>query len=173
MSSVISEDRTQVLPDGTEINFCTSGSGSRVVLLLPGALGTGRTDFTPQLESLNSSGKLTLIAWDPPGYGKSRPPNRTFPNNFFERDAKVALNFMKSLGHERYALSLLLRIQTIVCNCLYDISRFSIVGWSDGGITALFMAAMFVDNIEKMIAHAANAYFEVYSYPIHFCSLML
>lgn len=107
------------------------------MLLLPGALGTGRSDFTPQLQELNKSGKLKLIAWDPPGYGKSRPPNRTFPDNFFERDATAAVEFMKSLGH----------------------SKFSIIGWSDGGITALFMAGMYTKNIYKMAAHAANAYF--------------
>ena len=27
---------------------------------------------------LNKSGRLQLIAWDPPGYGDSRPPNRTW-----------------------------------------------------------------------------------------------
>ena len=30
----------------------------------------------------------------------------------------------------------------------------------DGGITALFMAAMYTQNIKKMVAHAANSYFE-------------
>jgi len=137
-SSATSCDHLQTLDDGTKINYCTAGNGGHAVLLLPGALGTGRSDFTPQLESLNSKGKLTLVAWDPPGYGKSRPPNRTFPPNFFERDAQVAMKFMQSIGHE----------------------KFSVLGWSDGGITALFMAAMFTRNIEKMVAHAANAYFE-------------
>lgn len=102
--SVISEDRTQSLDDGTKINYCTSGDGGHVVLLLPGALGTGRSDFTPQLESLNSSGKLTLIAWDPPGYGKSRPPNRSFPSDFLKRDAQIAQKFMSSLGHEKFSI---------------------------------------------------------------------
>ena len=27
---------------------------------------------------LNKLGRLKLIAWDPPGYGDSRPPNRTW-----------------------------------------------------------------------------------------------
>ena len=73
-------------------------------MLLPGALGTGRSDFTPQLEGLNSMGKLTLVAWDPPGYGKSRPPNRTFPPNFFERDAQAAMKFMQSIGHDKFSI---------------------------------------------------------------------
>ena len=103
-SSSISEDRIQTLDDGTKINYCTTGNGGHVVLLLPGALGTARSDFTPQLEGLNSLGKLTLVAWDPPGYGKSRPPNRTFPQNFFERDAYVAKKFMQSLGHDKFSV---------------------------------------------------------------------
>ena len=45
----ISEDTVQLV-NGMKINYCTSGSGNHVVLLLPGALGTGRSDFTPQLE---------------------------------------------------------------------------------------------------------------------------
>lgn len=138
LMSTISADKLQILDDGTRISYCTSGNGGHVVLLMPGALGSGRTDFTPQLEGLNSSGKLTLVAWDPPGYGNSRPPNRTFPLDFFQRDAKVAKDFMHSLGHKKYSL----------------------LGWSDGGITALVMAAMFSKNVEKLVAFAANAYFE-------------
>ena len=92
------------MDDGTNINYCTTGNGGHVVLLLPGALGTGRSDFTPQLEGLNSMGKLTLVAWDPPGYGKSRPPNRTFPPNFFERDAQAAMKFMQSIGHDKFSV---------------------------------------------------------------------
>jgi valacyclovir hydrolase len=38
------------LSDGHNINYVTSGSGDRVVLLMPGALGTARSDFLPQLQ---------------------------------------------------------------------------------------------------------------------------
>ena len=82
------------------------------MLLLPGALGTGLSDFRPQLEGLNSTGNLSLVAWDPPGYGKSRPPERRWSDNFYESDARYAKEFMESLGH----------------------NQFSVVGWSDGGM---------------------------------------
>ena len=39
-----------------------------------------------------------------PGYGKSRPPNRTFPPNFFERDAQAAMKFMQSIGHDKFSI---------------------------------------------------------------------
>ena len=45
-----------------------------------------------------AKGGLTLLAWDPPGYGKSTPPQRTFPLDFLERDAKEAAAFMEKLG---------------------------------------------------------------------------
>jgi valacyclovir hydrolase len=61
-TSVISEDSLQPLDNGLSINYCTSGSGDHPVLLLPGALGTGRTDFTPQLEGTDAIRRdLTLL----------------------------------------------------------------------------------------------------------------
>jgi len=97
--------------------------------------GTIWTDFKPQMENLNVD-KLTIVAWDPPGYGKSRPPDRTFPDDFFQRDAAWAHNLMKTLGY----------------------SKFSLVGWSDGGITSLLLAATYPDSVRKIVVFGANAY---------------
>lgn len=36
-----------------------------------------------------------MVAWDPRGYGHSRPPDRDFPMDFLERDAKDAVDLMK------------------------------------------------------------------------------
>ncbi|XP_024889816.1 valacyclovir hydrolase [Temnothorax curvispinosus] len=119
----------------TEINYARVGTGDHPVLLLPGALGTIWTDFRPQMENLNAE-KLTVVAWDPPGYGKSRPPDRTFPDDFFQRDAAWAHNLMQTLGY----------------------SKFSLIGWSDGGITSLLLAATYPDSIRKMVVFGANAY---------------
>ncbi|KAL7298644.1 hypothetical protein TKK_0008410 [Trichogramma kaykai] len=121
--------------ENIDINYAKTGSGKHPVLLLPGALGTIWTDFKPQLEGLDKE-RLTVIAWDPPGYGESRPPARTFPANFFERDAEWAQKLMLKLGHE----------------------KFSLVGWSDGGITSLILAARYPENVRKMIVFGANAY---------------
>lgn len=64
------------------------------MLCLPGALGSIWTDFKPQIEGLNRE-KFTLVVWDPPGFGKSRPPEKDFPPYFYERDADYAFEFMK------------------------------------------------------------------------------
>jgi len=123
-----------------------AGSGPPC-LLLPGALGTAISDFAGQFgpEGINSKGKLSaVISWDPPGYGDSRPPQRTWPGvssvegpTFYHRDARSADSLMKTLGHEHYSL----------------------VGWSDGAITSLIMAALFPNRVKKIVCFAGNAYY--------------
>ena len=61
-------------------------------------IGTSRTDFKPQLDHMNRD-MTTVIAWDPPGYGKSTP-KRTWPDHWFERDAQFAATFMAVSGLE-------------------------------------------------------------------------
>ncbi|PSN30578.1 Valacyclovir hydrolase, partial [Blattella germanica] len=125
----------KVAVNGININYVKVGSGPKPVLCLPGALGSIWSDFKPQVEHLDKS-KLTVIVWDPPGYGKSRPPNREFPEDFFERDATWAVKFMQALS----------------------INKFSMLGWSDGGITALILAAKYPNNVDKMVVWGSNAY---------------
>jgi len=39
-----------------------------------------------------------------------------------------------------------------------QIDKYSLLGWSDGGITALIMASKAVDRVEKLIVWGSNAY---------------
>ncbi|KAL1517417.1 hypothetical protein ABEB36_001184 [Hypothenemus hampei] len=117
------------------INYLTSGHGSSNVFCFPGALGTIWSDFKPQIDGLDQD-KFTIIAWDPPGYGFSRPPNRDFDLNFYEQDADVAHSLLKDLG----------------------ISKYSLLGWSDGGISSLILAAKYPENVEKLVVWGANSY---------------
>ncbi|GLH01630.1 Uncharacterized protein GBIM_07727 [Gryllus bimaculatus] len=121
--------------DGVNINYVKVGTGQQNVLCFPGMLGTIWTDFKPQIEKLDTS-KLTVFAWDPPGYGGSFPPNRTYPPDFYYQDAEWALKFMKAL----------------------NVQRFSLLGWSDGGISSLILAAKHPGHIEKLIVWGANAF---------------
>lgn len=79
---------------GQTINFIKTGTGENAVLCFPGALGTIWSDFKPQIENLDKS-KFTVVAFDPPGYGYSRPPSRNFSADFYEKDADAAYNLMK------------------------------------------------------------------------------
>ncbi|XP_056096489.1 valacyclovir hydrolase isoform X1 [Rhinichthys klamathensis goyatoka] len=121
--------------NGVNLHYHRAGDGKHAVLLLPGALGSAETDFGPQLEQLDKK-RFTLVAFDPRGYGHSRPPDRDFPENFFHRDAKDALDLMQALGFR----------------------RFSLLGWSDGGITALISASLNPELINQMVVWGANAY---------------
>lgn len=104
-------------------------------LLLPGALGTGRSDFGPQLDALPKHG-VRVISPDPRGYGKSRPPLREFPIDFYRRDARDFAELMQTLGCPRYALG----------------------GWSDGAITGLFLALQHPERINRLALWGGNAY---------------
>lgn len=74
---------------------CMCASSTLVkTFLVSSTTGSSRTDFGPQLKSLNKE-RFTIVGWDPRGYGQSRPPNRDFPPDFFERDAKDAVDLMK------------------------------------------------------------------------------
>lgn len=87
--------------NGVELHHEVAGQGSHVVLCMPGALGSTQSDFGPQLKGL--SDEFTVIAFDPRGYGKSIPPKRDFPPDFFARDADDAAGLMDALGKLKYA----------------------------------------------------------------------
>ncbi|XP_004596543.2 valacyclovir hydrolase isoform X2 [Ochotona princeps] len=125
----------KVTVNGVRLHYQRTGDGEHAVLLLPGMLGSGESDFGPQLKNFNKK-LFTLVAWDPRGYGHSRPPERDFPVDFFERDARDAVDLMKTL----------------------QFKKVSLLGWSDGGITAVVAAARYPSYIRKMVIWGANAY---------------
>jgi len=59
-------------------------------------LGTGRSDFKPQLEGPNAfdQKKYTIITIELPGWGRSRPPVRPYGPDVYSHDADVALQLM-------------------------------------------------------------------------------
>ncbi|XP_071957633.1 valacyclovir hydrolase-like [Antedon mediterranea] len=122
--------------DGVKLHYVKFGHGEHPLLLMPGALGSALSDFGPQLNGGFDPETYTVIGWDPSGYGKSRPPKRTFPLDFFQRDANHAHNLMQSLGYE----------------------KFSPLGWSDGGITALVLASQYPESLRKLVIWGANAF---------------
>ncbi|XP_069687584.1 valacyclovir hydrolase isoform X1 [Periplaneta americana] len=132
-SSVPQESKITV--NGIKINYVKVGNGPKPVLCLPGAIGSIWSDFKPQVESLDRT-KFTVVAWDPPGYGNSRPPTREFPLNFLEKDADWAVKFMQALS----------------------INRFSMLGWSDGGMSAMILASKYPDLVDRMVIWGGSAY---------------
>lgn len=105
------------------------------LLLIAGALGTGQSDFGPQLEVLPGAG-LRVIAPDPRGYGKSRPPAREFLLDFYERDAQDCAALMDAVGCNSYAVG----------------------GWSDGAIIGLLLTLKRPQQVAKLVIWGGNAY---------------
>jgi len=124
------------MPQVTEarLHVVSCGSGPPVICL-PGALGTAQTDFGPQLRALSK--QHTVISFDPRGYGDSRSQPRTFPADFYRRDAEDAAVLMKELGHERYA----------------------VMGWSDGANSSIHLAAMYPERVTHLACWGANLKF--------------
>jgi hypothetical protein len=56
------------------------------LLCIPGAMGTARTDFEPQLCGIPAKVPITMVSFDPRGYGNSRPPVRDFPPDYYEAE---------------------------------------------------------------------------------------
>lgn len=107
------------------------------MILMPGVMGYAEYAFQPQLDGLPKLlDNYTIIAWDPPGYGKSRPPERTFSAGYYHRDAYIANALMRKLGFEKY----------------------SIIGWCDGGTTGLIMASHYPETVDKLVIFGATAY---------------
>ncbi len=79
---------------------------------------------------------MQVVSYDPRGYGQSRPPERDFPLDFYQRDADDAAALMAALGHTKYA----------------------VMGWSDGAISAVMLAAAHAANVDRLIMFGGNAY---------------
>ena len=119
---------------GLSMHFEQAGQGAPL-LLIPGALGSGAGDFPGQFDWFAKRG-FAVIAPDPRGYGKSRPPERDYPLDFYDRDAADIFALMAALGHE----------------------RFSIMGWSDGANIAAIMAAAQPQAVAKLVMFGGQSF---------------
>jgi valacyclovir hydrolase len=113
------------------LHYQSRGEGQPMVLL-PGALGSGAVDMLDQLTFF--SAHYRVIAVDPRGYGQSRPPQRDYPIDFYERDAGDALELMTALGYD----------------------RFIVLGWSDGANSAAILAARCPERITQLAVWGGN-----------------
>jgi valacyclovir hydrolase len=115
------------------IHYESAGEGEPL-LLLPGALGTGATDFSDQIVWFSQH--YHVIAPDLLGYGQSRPPQRDYPSDFYQRDAEEMYALMTAIGYE----------------------RFSIMGWSDGANSGSIMAVRYPERVKQLVVWGGNSY---------------
>ena len=123
-----------------QLHYQLRGSGPHAILCIPGALGTALTDFLPQLEYFGREGSgFIIVGMDPLGYGASRPPEREYlvkPDHFLKIDALDGYALMKALSFK----------------------KFSVLGWSDGGVSAILLAALYPESVQKLVIWGSNAY---------------
>lgn len=101
---------------GAHLHYEDQGSGE-VVLALHGLLGTARIDLGDVMDALSQ--EYRVIGLTLRGYGESQPKPRTFPPDFYQRDAADVLAALDALA----------------------LDRVHIIGYSDGGEVALLAAA--------------------------------
>ena len=122
--------------NGMRLHYEVRGNGMHPIICIPGALGSARTNFEPQLDYFGQEGSgFKIVSFDPRGYGASRPAER-FDVNPFVADAKDANSLMQSLS----------------------LPKFSVMGLCSGGSAAMHLAAMFPDNVRRMVIWSTQAY---------------
>ncbi|PSN48365.1 Valacyclovir hydrolase [Blattella germanica] len=77
-----------------------------------------------------------MVIMEQPGYGRSRPPDRNFSSDMLYKDAELAAKLMQELNFQKY----------------------SVLGWSFGGVVGMIMAANYPEQVEKLVAWGSATY---------------
>jgi pimeloyl-ACP methyl ester carboxylesterase len=125
--------------NGQNTHYELLGSGVPA-LILHGWMEIGR-DHLPLAERLVAAG-YSVILPDLPGYGQSVPPKRTYPTDFYRRDAAVMGEFLSAL------LALL------------GARHAHIFGFSDGGEVALLLGVEYAHLCRSVTVWGAIGAFD-------------
>ncbi|PIO63129.1 hypothetical protein TELCIR_15286, partial [Teladorsagia circumcincta] len=122
--------------DGHKIGYCKYGNGPKLVLCICGAVGSYKKDWPVSVLKHFDPDFVTIICIDPPGYGTSRPPDRVQEVNRCKKDAAFCLKLMENL----------------------KLTPFTVIGWSEGGRTAMHVAAQGgPETVNKMVLLASGS----------------
>ena len=119
---------------GARLDYEDEGSGFPLIAL-HGRFGTGRVDLGSVIDWLKES--YHVYAPSLRGYGESTPKPRDFPLDFYHRDARDVIAFMDAL----------------------QIDQAYLLGFSDGGETALIAAGLAPDRFQSVAVWGAVGYF--------------
>jgi valacyclovir hydrolase len=117
----------QDIGQGIHLSYLDRGRG-QPLLLIHGFTGTAESNLGGVIAELQTD--YRLIAPDLRGYGASRPPNRDFPPDFYQRDADDLAALLDAL----------------------DCGPVFVLGYSDGAEAALLLAATRPDLVHGVVA---------------------
>lgn len=120
--------RLSFLDIAPEAGHAGSAEGDAPLLLIHGFTGTAETDMGLLIDEFR--GERRLIAPDLRGWGASRPPNRDFPPDFYQRDAADLAALLDAI-----------RPGPVV-----------VLGFSDGAEAAVLLAATRPDLVRGVVA---------------------
>lgn len=123
------------IPTGARLHYEERGQGEPL-LLIHGMLGTPQIHFARVMDWLEPDYHLYGVTLR--GYGESTPKPRDFPLRFYHRDAGDMLAFMDAVG----------------------IERTHVLGYSDGGETALVMAGQQPERFKSVATIGAVGWFD-------------
>lgn len=122
------------LPTGARLHYLDTGGSGSPVVLLHGLLGTATLDFAGLIEWLKTSHRVIGVTLR--GYGYSEPKPRTFPPAFYDADAKDVLALLDAI----------------------ELPRCHLIGYSDGGETALVAAGYAPERFLTVTTIGATGY---------------
>lgn len=124
---MVNEQRRAMIRDGIALAYWDVGEGEPIVLL-HGFTGTARGHLGELIDTLAAD--YRVIAPDLRGYGASRPPDRDFPADFYQRDAYDVAALLDTLG----------------------VDQPVVMGFSDGSEVAVLLAALRPDLVRGVVA---------------------
>jgi valacyclovir hydrolase len=119
---------------GARLHYEDAGSGFPLIAI-HGRFGTARTDLPQVVDWLSQSYRVLGVSLR--GYGESTPKPRDFPLDFYHRDARDVIAFMDALG----------------------IEKAHVLGYSDGGETALIAAGLAPERFRSVAVWGAVGWF--------------
>ncbi|NJL93812.1 MAG: alpha/beta fold hydrolase, partial [Anaerolineae bacterium] len=119
----------------TRVHYDVLGQG-QPLLLIHGFMGTGGTEFGSLVAWL--ARRYRLILPDLQGYGRSTPKPRTYPVNFYQRDATDLVALLEHLAYP----------------------RVSVLGYSDGGEIGLWLPLLAPERISGVVTWGATGHFD-------------
>ncbi|RDD36032.1 Valacyclovir hydrolase [Trichoplax sp. H2] len=119
----------------TNIYYSLSGNGEETLVIIPGNIGASNIEFSYLIQ--NVPDHLRIVTFHLRGLGRSKPPQtREYPLDFYYKDADDCAAIMESLSFEKY----------------------SVLGFCDGGLSAMILAAKYPTRVQKLILLSTCAY---------------